>query len=276
MEKLPEELPTEDGIGEIPLESWKDFFELTKDLFAKGPAYIYRGQANYAWPLLSSLDRLEEQYRRRKHLTGNNLKFFECPPLTEKEHLNAFKRAIRGRGGQNPPHLTDPEYWTLGQHHGLATPLLDWTRSPFIALFFAFEEEKCFVKDGQWSKPEHRGVYMLSTSTIETVAKDGASSVRLLSSKNDANYRLISQAALLIRMPRKTNLERYVKENFKGQNRDPIFTKIKIPNKDRHECLVALNKMNINHMTLFPDIDGAAKHVNSLWQPGHEDSIAYV
>jgi hypothetical protein len=79
-------------------------------------------------------------------------------------------------------------------------------------------------------------------------------------------------------MPRETDLENYVKENFRDHNRDfqSTFTKIKIPNEDRDGCLVALNKMNINYMTLFPDIDGAAKHVNSLWRPGHEDSIAYV
>ena len=29
-------------------------------------------------------------------------------------------------------------------------------------------------------------------------------------------------------------------------------------------------------MTLFPDIDGAARYVNSLWEPGHEDLSAYI
>jgi len=269
-------LSTENGVREVILESWQEFFKLSEKEFAKGPAYIYRGQANYAWPLLSSLDRLERRYSRRKNLSGNNPEYFECPPFTEEEHLNAFKWSIRGRRGQNPPRLSDDEYWTLGQHHGLATPLLDWTRSPFIALFFAFDEEKCFVEDDKRSEPECRGIYMLSTSTIETVAKNGVQSVRLLSSENEANYRLISQAALLIRMPRKTTLEHYVKEHFKGDDRGATFTKIKIPNKDRHGCLVMLNKMNINHMTLFPDIDGAARNVNSLWQPGHEELIAYV
>jgi hypothetical protein len=84
------------------------------------------------------------------------------------------------------------------------------------------------------------------------------------------------QAAVLIRTPRKTALEAYVTKQFAGQNHDATFIKIRIPNTDRHDCLVALNKMSINYMTLFQDIDGAAKHVNSLWQPGHEDSIAYV
>ncbi len=271
-----DESTTDNGIKEIRLDSWREFFRLTTELFATGSAYIYRGQSNYDWPLLSSLDRLESRYPKRKNLCGDVPEFFDRPPFTAEEHLGAFKRAIRGRRGPHPPPLTEDDYWALGQHHGLATPLLDWTRSPFVALFFAFDEEKCFLSAHKWAEPENRGVYILSIATIETVAKDGVPAVRLLSPDTDANYRLISQGALSIRMPRRTDLEGYVGKCFSGVNHGATFTKIRIPNADRDGCLVALNKMNINHMTLFPDIDGAAKHVNSLWQPGHEDSIAYV
>jgi hypothetical protein len=189
--------------------------------------------------------------------------------------LNAFKRAIRGRRGLNAPPLTEDEYWALGQHHGLATPLLDFTRSPFVALFFAFEEEQTLI-DGKKSVPRFRGVYGLSTSAIQSPLTRPAEPVSLVSPDSDANFRLISQGALFVKMPRATDLETYVRNAFAGGVPCETFSKIKVPNDDRDGCLVALNKMNINHMTLFPDIDGAAKHVNALWQPGHEDSIADV
>ena len=132
---------TQNGVEEIRLDSWSGFFQLTTERFATGPAYIYRGQANYDWKLLSRLDRLESRYPKRKNLGRGVPDFFDRPPFTEEQHLSAFKRAIRGRRGPNPPPLTEDDYWALGQHHGLATPLLDWTRSPFIALFFAFEQD---------------------------------------------------------------------------------------------------------------------------------------
>ena len=269
--------PVENGVQEYHLESWRDFCDLTKDPSKFGPAYIYRGQTNYDWILNSSIDRRELRYPKRKTFGGGTLEFYDKPPFNEEKQLNAFKRAIRGRRGLNPPELGDDECWALGQHHGLATPLLDWTRSPFVALFFAFEEEKCFLEGDEWGEPGFRGVYLLSTHTIKFVPKDDTPAVRVLPTEaDDGNYRAISQAGLLVRMPRKSNLESYVTKHFKGEPHVATFIKIKIPNEDRDDCLVALNKMNINYMTLFPDIGGAAQHVNSLWLPGHEDSLRDV
>ena len=265
------------GIQEYCLESWQEFHELSEDVFSKAPAYIYRGQTDHNWRLQSSLDRLEERHPKRRNLSGKTPEWFDCPPFSGQEHLNAFMRAVRGRLDLNSwPLANEDEWWALGQHHGLATPLLDWTRSPYIALFFAFEEDSFLVADGTWAKPEHRAVYALSTSTIEDTAGKDEDHVSLVSPGGDTHYRLISQAGLLVKMPRHTDLETYVKKRFAHKTGGAILTKVKIPNVERLKCLVALNKMNINHMSLFPDVDGAAKHVNSLWQPGHEDSIAYV
>jgi len=269
------ESPTTDGVREYTLASWTDFWALSNNWFSRAPALVYRGQANYQWALRSSLDRLQERFPKRKNLVGRTPRFLNKAPFTDDEHLSAFKRAIRGRRGPNPPALTEDDYWALGQHHGLATPLLDFTRSPFVALFFAFEEEQILIDDNIVS-PEFRGVYALSTTTIDSPDTEAKDPIRFVSPDNDGNYRLISQAGLFVKLPRHTDLEYYVREHFGGESHRTTFTKIKIPNKERDACLVALNKMNVNHATLFPDIEGAAKHVNSLWQPGHEDSIAHV
>ena len=258
--------PVTDGVQEVRLDHWSEFSQFVSERLLQRAAFVYRGQSHADWPLVSSLDRLEERYPQSKSDAGRHPER-ELPRLSEASHLDAFKRAIAGRRGGNPPPLTDDQYWALGQHHGLATPLLDWTRSPFVAMFFAFEQEAD-------PEPPHRGVYALSTAAIESgsAMPQDAKVISLIS--ND-NRRLIHQGGLFLKMPRHTDLDSYVRQRFAGE-RQAILIKVSIPSADRHGCLIMLNKMNINRMTLFPDIDGAAKYVNSLWQPGHEDSIAFV
>jgi len=49
-------------------------------------------------------------------------------------------------------------------------------------------------------------------------------------------------------------------KHFKDSDRQ-ILIKVMIPEKktDRAECLKFLNRMNINHLTLFPDLYGSSQ-----------------
>lgn len=272
----------EDGVQKITFTSWREFHDYVIEKFTQAPAYIYRGQTNYEWLLRSSLDRRRSRYPKRKNLAGRVPDEFKTPPLTEDEQLQAFKLAVRGRVGEWP--RDDKDFWALGQHNGLATPLLDWTLSPFVALFFAFEQEYyreyCEkTKEERLCKPEDRGVYALSTVGLIDKASDKldrSKDMHVVTSCDSANDRLISQAALLVHVPKDKDVEKCVRAMNKDNDRQAALTKIKIPNEDRHDCLVALHKMNINYMSLFSDVGGAARHVNSLWQPGHEDALAYL
>ena len=77
-------------------------------------------------------------------------------------------------------------------------------------------------------------------------------------------------------VPEGKDVEKCIKEKNDRNNSEAALIKIEIPDEDRHGCLALLHKMNINHRSLFSDVGGAARHVNSLWQPGHEDLTPYL
>ena len=83
-------------------------------------------------------------------------------------------------------------------------------------------------------------------------------------------------------MPPNTDLEGYVRKHFPEETEPnnlhsrPILVKMIVPGTDRTGCLKFLNKANINRMSLFPDLDGAARYVNSLWEIDFDTSIGYI
>lgn len=269
---MPDEV--ENGISTYDLKSWNEFFDFIRTKHSNCPAFIYRGEANSEWKVESTLDRLERQFSTRPNFSGSIPAYFDHPPTSRELHLNAFKEAVRGKRASNPPDLTEDEWWALAQHHGLSTPMLDWTYSPFVALFFAFEEEK-YIDSGQLVEPKKRVVYTLSVTCISEKNTSDSPSPLVFSPKGETSYRLINQAGIFVKMPEKTDLELYVRENFTEettktaippQSARAILEKIMIPNHDRINCLKLLNKMNINRMSLFPDIDGSARYINNLWE----------
>lgn len=126
------------GVIEYKLTSWKGFADFIVKHHSNAPALIYRGQAHSDWKVESTLDRLERRFPTKRNYGGGIHDHFTCPPVPREIHLRAFKDAVRGKRGQNPPEPSKGEWWALAQHHGLATPMLDWTYSSFVALFFAF------------------------------------------------------------------------------------------------------------------------------------------
>lgn len=112
--------------GVIPVEllSWKYFTDFINQQLLEYTTYVFRGHGDSQWKLEPTIDR---------YIKGPN-------SPKRAEILEAFKFSTRGRRGSHPPAMNEEnDWWALGQHHGLLTPLLDWTESPFVALFFAVD-----------------------------------------------------------------------------------------------------------------------------------------
>lgn len=136
------------------LDTWEEFERELKQLresrdvgfqFDRSPL-LFRGQENSCWLLITTLEREREQmlfvdyYRLISKIQPQIESLFgsewPIPEYPEVEQLvggyENFSLALwSGRCPAYP-------YMAYLRHHGFPSPLLDWTRSPYVAAFFAF------------------------------------------------------------------------------------------------------------------------------------------
>lgn len=257
------------GISYYEVETWDELKQLFDGVFSKGLNYVFRGHTKDDWKLEPTITRLlnDESLFDRTMLHSRR--------ITIERHYDQFKSAILGRRGVNPPKLDQMEVWALGQHHGLATPLLDWTRSPYVATFFAFRKHR---ETGAAKEKAKRAIWVLETHAFEITSKnfqrlldeDGdlkknrfgepRGIIELVISDNDENQRLVTQSGVFTYVPVGSSIEQWAEKN----TGNTWLTKIVIPDNERNTILRGLDQMNINDATLFPDVTGAAQYCNYM------------
>ena len=114
-----------------------------------GVNFVYRGQSNYEWPLQTKLERdISDSIR-------------EAPGLDRYEEyaLEQFKRRahLYMTASEQPKREDDTEWLSFIQHYGGPTRLLDFTRSVFIAAYFAI---------GHGNKADAAVVYAINTRPL--------------------------------------------------------------------------------------------------------------
>lgn len=241
------------GIIHSRLTSWKYFPEYINQVLLDYPGYIFRGQRSEHWKLESTIDRLSKKLPQDEQ---NNTADFV---------FATFVYAARGRRGPNPPKLEKKGWWALGQHHGLATPLLDWTTSPYVAAFFAYAEDR-EDGDGDATVWAIHGYSITEKSEEKSKTTDADNTdkklIELINPLTDENARLVNQSCRFLYLPENTEIEDWVTNNFEKKENSYVLIKITIPAADREFALISLNRMNINYLSLFPDLYGASKHSN--------------
>ena len=253
--------------GRIPvtrLESWRDFTNLLEsDFFNRhGVQLVFRGHRRHDWGLMPTLGRV----------TTNGI----ITEVLAEGQLDRFKRAVRGRLNDTELVNEDDELWSVGQHHGLMTPLLDWTYSPYVALFFAFHKED----DRDEKDNPYRAVYVLNKSFL--VDNEIETGIRVFEPRKDHHGRLVNQAGLFTFSPFDATLENkltdvladeegFTDEELRSASEEEqpeilarYICKIYIRNEERDACVRHLRRMNVHHASLFPDLIGASDYCNIL------------
>ena len=244
------------------IESWSDFDQIVdRKHFRK---WIFRGQSSSGWALESSLHRAFEDAQ-----TIHKLKSGKTKSLNRIEHEKVMIDRFKCNAHLYLDHLPQPEdrlsWLSLMQHHGAPTRLLDFSFSPYVALFFALE-----------SGEDDAAVYCINHDAIQNDDDDyfGRDLFEVYSrifcpinGKDDpclfafeptfSNQRLLSQQGLFVATNTLDISHGKILDDYNVKDADVI--KIIIPAEQRLEGIRKLNKMNINSSNIYPGLDGFCK-----------------
>lgn len=195
------------------------------------PLWIFRGQSNASWKLVpkagrTPFDRIEDD------------------ALFASWKSDAIQHITEKPG-------TELEWLAVAQHHGLATRLLDWSRNPLVAAFFAvWEDGNTDAALFAFMSPE-----MICADYSESPFNSDAKKNVFIWGPDAISTRISRQRGVFtVHQPARTPL--YVLNDFEE------LMCIRIDRRYRSKLREELSYYGITRATLFPDLDGLANHHN--------------
>jgi len=251
---------------EVNLKTWEEFEEHQAQLYRmrddlktqKAPATVskilFRGQTDSAWKLETTLDRFVENdlsfatyYRiilaAKSRVETFTEKAWSIPSLKE------YKEWLESTNALLMHDLPGCEYMVYLRHHGFPSPFLDWSESPYVAAYFAFNK----VQDDT----RYVSIYAFMEYT---------GNAKLIKSGDDPTIRSIGEYLTthkrhFLQQSKYTVCIRTTKAGFfygphehivnKGMPDQDKLWKYNIPATEKKKVLALLNRYNINAFSLF-------------------------
>ena len=265
-------------MNEIALSSVQ---EIIKELNMLPNGYIFRGQAEADWRLESSLERVLGD-----HWTPSQARKFEDYGLAH------FKPKFHLYDDENLQPTSTLEWLSLMQHYGAPTRLLDFTESPFVALYFALEAINPSVLKSKFNSK--MAIYALNYSqmmdaSLDYIRKKDASfsetKLSLQTRQDEVFDQIVDRFSYPIAWatePQRVNkrLDRqsgcFLVAGDRGLRIEEILssaiykeielTKFVIPVRLIDGLYALLRKMNINSKSIYGDLQGLCRAIRMEMQ----------
>lgn len=223
--------------SEPTIVSWNDYKRHVSELNFRD--FIFRGQS-HPFPLQTTFHR-----SKRKVL-----------PTYLNNDIQLLYRSITGRI-RHVFNLDRPDelgaMLNLAQHHGFPTPLLDWTYSPFVAAWFAFERVGTSRQSGEKVRIlsiDRKAFLKLSQYQSLTFTLPHLSILEALAIEND---RAVPQQGLLM-LTNLQDVETHIWD-LEQHCGTKLLTAFDLPIEDAKDAMNDLAMMGITRSTLMPGIE---------------------
>lgn len=258
---------------EKPLR-WSEFLYLIKEdkeevlrqreiaeLFGSPSHFIYRGQSDSSWLIESSLERFLRENNINGHYALSMRSYYSdlarivCAvnSLTDNRFPEFNPADIDftadGRADRIAPHY---ELMCYARHHGFPTPLVDWSKSVYVAAFFAYSHCISGNNAAVYAYQEYSGDprggslrepiinthgHFVQTHSRHFRQQSVYTTCTSLGDVNSYHYRSHDDAVRL--QPHNHRMKKFV-----------------LDGQDKVEALIDLNEMNINDYTLYNSEEG--------------------
>ena len=251
-------------IRELKIDSFASYIDVvTKITMEQEYRMWYRGQDNYLWGVVPSVQRRTSSGEHDEQYITTNF-------MIQTRRLNS-----------EAPQPYDRASWlTMMQHYGLPTRLLDWSESPLVALYFALSEKKDDIDAAVWimnpmklNKKVGYGEYVPPID-YKSLSGDleGAFSEQTDVEKNEIVRRIVachgigSDLRMYVQQSDFTlhsSNERLDRMLQRDQECDYLY-KICIPKEIKKRIWVQLNVLGFHDSTIYPDMEHIASEQRNL------------